>query len=874
MLIASDPGLSRLARALSVAAGIGVTIAVEYGFSQLAHPLWVSAPAGVHLSAKAAVALSAQHHGVSLITMLLGGIIGMVGNFAMSDVTRREQAITIVGMPVPLLGTLAISIELAPHRAIGLVGLALATGLGTYLRKFAPRFGPRVVMYGMLLFVGYFFGFLAGKELPIGQVYWPAAILWLAVLVNLALRLVVFDRVALGVLSRSRRAFAARARGVVAVAAAVLEDPEDGAPARSQRPARLARRLVRLNESAITIDAQLADPRYGLQPGQAQALHDALFELELQLENLARAIAALAQPDSGLDPALRARVHGWLTGLADGETSDAAAYEQESVREETFGTVLATDNVVFATAAIVVEVGQSLGRWQRGELPSVETLGEIDFTIPYVSPVMLIGDNLAGSTPASNAAVSPNATGGLAARLHLDAAAVAAIRMILARYTEAKLRIFANQPASAIANAVNERRFYWAVIAVFMIFMTANTAGEQITKAVERVLGTCVGIVLGSLLAHAVGPSTWSIAVILPALAFGVYFMPVSSGLLVIGFTVMVSMLYVDLGEFSNGLLLDRLELTAIGAVIATLAALVIFPVRTSGVVRQAVLQYLDALLALVEGLSGAVRSASTGEPSTATSTPSTAAARHPPAAPRHHPPAHPRSVPPRRPRAQPPSVRPHRLLRAHPRRRRGRGHRTRRHRTRATHHSARDRDRPRPRPARDDPRPGDGSGRGGGGFGGRLDCRGRTEPGRTGRPAQRPAAAIPPLPLQPRRCTPATQPPTGRLLSRAEPSRLLPVAASRMDIDEDIDDRCARSKAINEAPPPGGQAPPPPSFSGGDAQDGAGTAAPTGGSSLTTARSLPRSRSAAETRRPLLELDDGLAFQARRRSGRIPRRA
>jgi len=50
---------------------------------------------------------------------------------------------------------------------------------------------------------------------------------------------------------------------------------------------------------------------------------------------------------------------------------------------------------------------------------------------------------------------------------------------------------------------------------------------------------------------------------ILFALAFGVYFMPVSSGLLVIGFTVTVSMLNVDVGEFSNGLLLDRLELTA-----------------------------------------------------------------------------------------------------------------------------------------------------------------------------------------------------------------------------------------------------------------------------------------------------------------------
>jgi hypothetical protein len=87
-------------------------------------------------------------------------------------------------------------------------------------------------------------------------------------------------------------------------------------------------------------------------------------------------------------------------------------------------------------------------------------------------------------------------------------------------------------------------------------------------------------------------------------------------------------MLYVVLGEFSNGLLLDRLELTAIGAAIAALAALLIFPVRTRPVVNQAALRYLDALLALVDGLSEAVRRASNGEPPAATST-STAAARH-----------------------------------------------------------------------------------------------------------------------------------------------------------------------------------------------------------------------------------------------------
>jgi hypothetical protein len=210
-LIASDPGLRRLTAGLQVAAGIGVTIAVEYGFAQLAHPLWVSAPAGADLTARAAAGLAAQHHALTLVAMLMGGIIGMVSNFALSDVTPREQTITMVGMPVAFLATMAIATELAPHRAIALVGLSLVVGLGTYVRRFAPRFGPRVVMYGLLLFVGYFFGFIAGKAIPIGQIYWAAAILWLAVLVNLALRLVVFNRVAAGALPRSRRSFAARA---------------------------------------------------------------------------------------------------------------------------------------------------------------------------------------------------------------------------------------------------------------------------------------------------------------------------------------------------------------------------------------------------------------------------------------------------------------------------------------------------------------------------------------------------------------------------------------------------------------------------------------------------------------------------------------
>jgi hypothetical protein len=589
--IASDPGLSRLIQALQIALGIGATLAAEYGFAQLAHPLWDSAPAGPRVSHVIA-ALAAQHHAATLIAMLFGGIIGMIATIGVTEVTWRSQAITMGGLPLPLIATLAAATQLAPHRAIGLVGLSLVMGIGVYVRKFAPRFGPRMVTFGLALFIGYFFGFIAGKLVPTSQIYWVAAILWLAVLVNFSLRIVVFNPLAAGALSRSRRSFAAHTRRVIAETARLLEDG-DTAESVERRKRRLAGQLVRLNASAVMIDGQLADLRLGLEPGEAQALHDVLFELELGVENLSRMIGALARRDAGVDPRVAARIRGWLTGVAAGDTADAAAYGQDGASDEAPGTAMATDNVVYAIAAVTVAVGDALGRWQRGELPPVAVGDEVDFATAYESPVMLIGGNLAGSSPSSNAALASGAAGKLAARLHLDAAAVAAIRVMLAVGA-----------ASAIGSAVNYHRFYWAVIAVFIIFTGANTAGEQIFKAANRVVGTCIGIVVGSLLAHAVGPSTWSIAVILPALSFGIYFQRVNYALMAAGLTVTLSMLYVDLGEFSNGLLLDRLELTAIGAAIAMLAALLIFPIRTGRVLRQAALQYLDALLALIEGLS------------------------------------------------------------------------------------------------------------------------------------------------------------------------------------------------------------------------------------------------------------------------------
>jgi hypothetical protein len=156
-------------------------------------------------------------------------------------------------------------------------------------------FGPRAFLYGTLLFMGYFFGFLAGSEIPLREIYWVAAILWLAALVNLALRVAIFNRVAIGALERARGSFTARAQRVIAAAGEMVTATTDAE--RSRRRRRLGRLLLRLNENALIIDAQLADPRARLTPAAAQHLHEQLFDLELDLENLSRVVTALAPMD-------------------------------------------------------------------------------------------------------------------------------------------------------------------------------------------------------------------------------------------------------------------------------------------------------------------------------------------------------------------------------------------------------------------------------------------------------------------------------------------------------------------------------------------------------------------------------------------------
>jgi uncharacterized membrane protein YccC len=79
-------------------------------------------------------------------------------------------------------------------------------------------------------------------------------------------------------------------------------------------------------------------------------------------------------------------------------------------------------------------------------------------------------------------------------------------------------------------------------------------------------------------------------------LFLGFYLMRINYAFMVVGITVMVSQLYVQLGEFSDSLLLLRLEETALGSAVAVAVVVLVLPLRTRRVLRIALRDHIQAV--------------------------------------------------------------------------------------------------------------------------------------------------------------------------------------------------------------------------------------------------------------------------------------
>src|SRR6185437_12847846 len=205
--------------------------------------------------------------------------------------------------------------------------------------------------------------------------------------------------------------------------------------------------------------------------------------------------------------------------------------------------------------------------------------------------VTTFGGWLPGSAFIAGAASQERGGNGLIERIRLAPYARIAIQMGIAV-----------GGAIIAGDALSGRRFYWAVIAAFITFMGANTAGEQLRKSVFRVAGTVIGVIAGAVLAHLVGDVVWlQIVVVMVSLFLGLYLFRINYTLMTIGITVMVSQLYVELDEFSNSLLALRLAETAVGAGVAIVTVLLVLPLHVGRVARVAARQQIEALTDLAD---------------------------------------------------------------------------------------------------------------------------------------------------------------------------------------------------------------------------------------------------------------------------------
>jgi len=583
-LLGSDPGLTRLRTALQAVTIIGVAMLCEWWFVHATHALQLDAGdptlAPLPPAARAAT-LAAQHHGMTVVAIMIGAIVGMTSSFGVAMYASRAQLfLGTLLIPVPMTGGVAAGLALGHHRPWALTLLVAVLTLGAYAR----RIGPAGFLGGQLAFMGAFFGYFLHEQIAIRDIGWLAAEIAIGAGVTLLAAFTVFFPSRSAALRRMVRSYAAREREVAARALDLFDDPADPSAAR-----KLQQRMTRLNEAALMIDAHLAKP--GSIPAHwvPAELHQRLFDSELSLTNTARFAERLATVD--LPPQLRSVARDALDAVAAVDLLHASRSARELLRRlrrlDPAELPDRTTRVVLHRYAVsVLGFVEAAEGWRIAVLSGASA----ERAEPFATDVTLSAGWLPGS-----ATVSATAS--------MEAGARRSDRITLQPWTRIAIQMcVAATAAVLLGQLLSERRFYWAVIAAFITFMGANNAGEQLRKGAFRVIGTVIGVVLGAVAAHYVGHRTWlAIVVILVALFFGMYLMRISYAFMTIGMTIMLSQLYVQLDEFSDSLLLLRLEETAIGAAAAAVTVLLVVPLRTGRVVRVAVRQYVQALSAFVQ---------------------------------------------------------------------------------------------------------------------------------------------------------------------------------------------------------------------------------------------------------------------------------
>jgi uncharacterized membrane protein YccC len=160
--------------------------------------------------------------------------------------------------------------------------------------------------------------------------------------------------------------------------------------------------------------------------------------------------------------------------------------------------------------------------------------------------------------------------------------------------------------AMAVGLLLSRDRWFWAVLTSFLVFTNTSSRGDTALKALQRSVGTVLGIAIGMGLALlVVGHMALAIAICVVSVFLAFYFVQVSYGAMTFFITIVLCLIYGMTGALTFDLLGLRIGETIIGATAGTLVAFFVFPSRTRAALDIALLKWFDALRALMKAAFG-----------------------------------------------------------------------------------------------------------------------------------------------------------------------------------------------------------------------------------------------------------------------------
>ncbi|MDJ0389311.1 FUSC family protein [Roseomonas sp. E05] len=497
------------------------------------------------LVALAALGLIALHRWAAMPVpaAALGFMVAQFSGAAVRDPTPRAQAVTTLLIGLPALAGAALASVVAPWR--------WATDLGFLLVVFAAALargrGLRLAACGMQGFVGFYIAQLL--QLQPEQLPYGAGAVGFVILTALLVRLVLFPE-------RPAAALPRLVRSVERQAAHLLDEVRRSPPA--GEPRRLIRRRARLQEAILAAEEQI-ERLHGAGEGGMSRLTMQLLELQLGAQRVALLCTDPAR-EGQAGPALLHRLDRIIRQLGLSPGGGEPAARQEARDHTPLGHALER---LSATVRDLPRAPGAILTAARERLP----LGE-----------------------AEKPAAADASQGGGVEVGWLGPGGRQVIQVTVA-----------SGAAMLLGQLLSSQRWYWSVLAAFIIFAGTGPRTATLTKALQRILGTLLGIGAGLAIGAAVQGNQGLIlllALLCEFLAF--YAFQAAYAVMIFWITVMLSLLYALLGHFQAGLLEIRLGETVIGAAAGMAVAAALLPRRTRDALREAGLGFLRALCAVL----------------------------------------------------------------------------------------------------------------------------------------------------------------------------------------------------------------------------------------------------------------------------------